>query len=512
MINKIVQTILQRPYFIFSFLTLFVFLGVSGYFELDKKLFPNSNRPQVAIVIVQPSASAKDMANDIATVVEKELYTIDYVRRVYSSTIDEVSVINAEFHYDKDINDALNDVSNSLNKIRSKLPKDIREPQLHKITAATAPIITLAVSSYKIDLPDLRELLQTDIQEEFLKLDGVANVDIFGGYEKEVQIIVDIHKLQTLGLDFSKVLKIIESNNQDFAVGNVETKEQKVLLKTASNKATIKDLKNLLIIPNIRLKDIADINFNHYINNALYRGNGKDAIALAIQRNLNADVIKTIHKVEEKLNRLKQTYPYLDFAITDTQKNTIEQSNQNMLESLRDAVIMSTLVVFLFLASLRQIFVVLVTIPMVYLATVALMWLFGLEFNIITLTGVILALGLLLDDTVVVVENIQRHYENLHENMQKAVEEGTKEIMFADFSGTLTTMIALFPILFVGDYPQTIFGPLISTLLLALGSSYIISITFVPLISKYILSIENRPIVYVEKSFNYLVIYLISFL
>lgn len=132
------------------------------------------------------------------------------------------------------------------------------------------------------------------------------------------------------------------------------------------------------------------------------------------------------------------------------------------------------------------------------------MWLFGLEFNIITLTGIILALGLLLDDTVVVVENIQRHYEKLHENMAKAVEDGTCEIMFADFSGTLTTMIALFPILFVGDYPQTIFGPLISTLLLALGDSYIVSITFVPLISTKILKLQSKPIIFIEKKFQIL--------
>ncbi len=502
MMNKIVKTILNRPFFIFSFLALFIFLGINGYFKLDKKLFPNSNRPEIAVVIVKPSASAKDMATDVATIVEKELYTIDYVRRVYSSTIDEVSVIRVEFNYEKDINDAANDVSNALSKIRSQLPKDIQEPQINKITAATAPIITIGVSSNELELIDLRELLETNIQEEFLKLNGVANVDIFGGYKKEIQIVFDINRLNSLNLNLNDVIKTIESNNKDFSIGNIETNSSKVLLKSTNQKLHTNELKNFLLAANIRLKDVAKVDFNHFANSAIYRGNGKDSIALAIQRNLNADVVKTISTVEEKLKSLKQEFPYLNFEITDTQKTTIVQSNENMIESLRDAIIMSTLVVFLFLASIRQIFIVLLTIPIVYLSTIALMWIFGLEFNIITLTGVILALGLLLDDTVVVVENIQRHYEEFHEDMQNAVQNGTSEIMFADFSGTITTMIALFPILFVGDYPQTIFGPLITTLLLALTASYFVSITFVPLISKKVLALNFKWIIYIEKQFK----------
>lgn len=502
MIQKLVHTILHRPYFIFSFLALFIFLGINGYFNLDRKLFPNSNRPQIAVVVLQPSASAKDMAQNVALVIEEELYTIDYVRRVYSTTIDEVSVINAEFEYEKDLNTASGDVKNALDKIRSKLPNEINEPQIHKISAATAPIITFGVSSETFSMVDLRQILKDEIKEEFLKLSGVANVDIFGGYKKELQVELDLQKIQNLGLNLQNILTTLKSNNKDYAVGSIEGVHSKILLKSKNQKESIASLLKLQIAPNIKLKDIAKISFDSYHNMALYRGNGKDGFALAIQRNLDADVIKTIEKVENHLKDIQRKYPNLHFEITDTQKTTIVQSTSNMFESLRDAIIMSMIVVFIFLASFRQIIVVLLTIPIVYLSTIALMWLFGLEFNIITLTGIILALGLLLDDTVVVVENIQRHYESLHENLEKAVEDGTTEIMFADFSGTLTTMIALFPILFVGDYPQTIFGPLVSTLLLALGASYLISITFVPLISKKVLKLDFYGMKSIEKVFT----------
>ena len=502
MIQKLVHTILNRPYFIFSSLALFIFLGIYGYFNMDQKLFPNSNRPEIAVVIVQPGASAKDIASNVAIRVEKELYSIDYIRRVYSTTIDEVSVIKAEFEYEKNLNDAAIDVSNTIDKIRSQLPSDIKEPQIHKISAATAPIITLGISSNELPLFQVREIINDQIKQEFQTLQGVANVDLFGGYEKELQIKVDKNKLNSFGLDFQTIINTLSSQAQDFSMGTLHNHNYNIVLKSTNKRDSIKELENLELASNIRLQDIATIEYTYKTLTALYRGNNKDAIALAIQRNLSSDVVKTINKVEQKLSSIKLQYPQLKFEITDTQKTTIVQSNDNMLESLRDAIIMSIIVVFIFLASLRQILVVLLTIPIVYLSTIALMWLFGMEFNIITLTGVILALGLLLDDTVVVVENIQRHYETLHEDMKKAVEDGTSEIMFADFSGTLTTMIAISPILFVGDYPGTIFEPLITTLLLALGASYFISITFVPLISTKILKLSHPIILGIEKRFE----------
>jgi multidrug efflux pump subunit AcrB len=502
MIRAIVKSILSRPFFIYSFLALAIFLGINAFFKIDRKLFPNSNRPQIAVVITQSASSAKDMATNIAIIVEEELYTLENIRRVYSSTIDEVCVINAEFDYEKTINDASSDVQNSINKIRSKLPVDINEPQIHKITAATAPIITIGVSSQNISMIDIRELVKNDIKKEFLKLEGVANVDIFGGFKKEIQVILDKHKIDSLNLGFSNIIQTIQNHNKDYAIGSMENETNKILIKSTNQKDSLKDLSMLEISKGVYLKDIASINFTNYTNSASYNGNGKNSIAMAIQRNLSADVISTIKNVEKELQKIQKQYPELNFQITDTQKTTIEQSTSNMFESLRDAIIMSMIVVFIFLASLRQIFVVLLTIPIVYISTIALMWIFGLEFNIITLTGIILALGLLLDDTVVVVENIQRHYENLDKKMQDAVEDGTTEIMFADFSGTLTTMVALLPILFVGDYPQTVFGPLISTLLLALFASYVISITFVPLISIKILKIQTPWIIFIEKKFQ----------
>jgi multidrug efflux pump subunit AcrB len=500
--SSFIERLLQRPYFIYSFLALFIFLGIAGYNKVDRKLFPESNYPEIAVVIVQPGGSAKTLAANVAVPVEEELYSLDKIRRVYSSTIDEVSVIRAEFEYTKDLDMAASDVTNSINKIRSLLPPDIQEPQVHKISAATAPVVVIGISSKSLPLTDIRQIAETSLRHTLLKTAGVANVDIFGSYKKELQIIIDKNKLDRYGLSLGTVLAVLQSSNKDYAIGFITNERGRFLLKSPGKEETVQGLKDLRLNADVRLADVSHIYFGHYENSSGYYGNGRESIALSVQRGLGADVLNTIGEVEKKLEKMKGEYPALQFEITDTQKDTIVQSTENMFESLRDAIIMSTIVVFCFLASFRQVVVVLATIPVVYASTIALMWIVGIEFNVVTLTGIILALGLLLDDTVVVMENIERHYKEGGADIRKSVIAGTKEIMFADLSGTITTMIALAPILFVGGYPQTVFRPLVSTLLLALTASYVISITAVPLLSLKILTIEWPWLMRIENLFN----------
>ena len=499
-----VERLLGRPYFIYSMLTLFLFLGVLGYNKMERKLFPDSQYPEIAVVIVQPGGSAKTIAANIAVPVEEELYTLGMIRRVHSSTIDEVSVIRAEFEYSKNLEMAASDVSTAIGKIRSRLPPDILEPQIHKISSATAPVLVIAVSPGAADmrLEDVRQLAENQIRQRLIKLPGVSNVDVFGGYDKEIQIILDKEKLDRHGMSMAQVMATLQANNRDYAIGFITNDFSRYLLKSPGREDSMEGLRQLRLTPDVTLGDVSRVYFGHAENVAAYFGNGKESIALSVQRGLNADVVRTIEVVEAELDKLKGQFPGLQFEITDTQKDTIVQSTENMFESLRDAILMSIFVVFLFLASFRQVLVVLLTIPLVYSATVALMWLFGIEFNVVTLTGIILALGLLLDDAVVVMENIERHYRQLGSDINKAVMQGTREIMFADLSGTITTMIALSPIMFVGGYPQTVFRPLVATLLLALSASYLISITAVPLLSMMILKMKQPWLLKLEEGFH----------
>jgi multidrug efflux pump subunit AcrB len=252
--------------------------GVVGYKSMPRNLFPNSNYPEVAVVIVQPGASAKTLASNVAVPIEEELYTLDEIRRAHSDTIDEVTVIRAEFDYSKNIDTAVNDVSSAISKIRSKLPKDIKEPQIIKITVTTPPVMVVSMSpkdNSNISLEDVREVAQNNIKHKLLKTQGVANVDIFGGYKKELQIIVDKQKLDSYGLSLGKLIATLQKNNNDFAIGFITNNEHRFLLKTQGQRDRVTALKELNVAPNIKLKDVANVYFGHYENQSSYFGNGK---------------------------------------------------------------------------------------------------------------------------------------------------------------------------------------------------------------------------------------------
>ncbi|OQY21239.1 MAG: hypothetical protein B6I37_09070 [Desulfobacteraceae bacterium 4572_35.2] len=231
--NSWIEKLLRRPYFIYSLLTLFVFLGAIGYQKMERKLFPESNYPEIAVVIMQPGGSAQTLAANVSVPVEEELYTLNNVRRVFSTTIDEVSVIRAEFEYSKDLDMAASDVANALAKINSSLPQDILPPQIHKISAATAPVMVVAISSAdnNMALTDIRQLAQNTLRAQFIKLPGVANVDIFGGYKKEVQIVVDKGQLERYGLTLDSITKRLRADDRDYAIGFISGDKQRFLLK-----------------------------------------------------------------------------------------------------------------------------------------------------------------------------------------------------------------------------------------------------------------------------------------
>ena len=238
----------------------------------------------------------------------------------------------------------------------------------------------------------------------------------------------------------------------------------------------------------VHLRDVATLAQAEQEPQSAYHGNGKEAIGINILRTQNGHTLDSIQETEAYLPQLKARYPFIDFEISYTQKHLIEQSVDNMLVALREAVIVTVIVIFLFLGNLtRHGCCALSSIPFTYLITFAIMWLFGFEFHMVTLTGVILAVGMLLDDAIVVIENIERHYRQEGKDLKELVAGGTEEVMLAIFSGTYATVVVLLPIIFIGGYIQTVMRPLALSLTIALIASYVVSITIIPILAPYIL-------------------------
>jgi len=485
---SLIEEIFKRKYLIFSIFGVLTILGILGYFTLPKKLFPDIERPHIVVITKYPGADAENVATYITIPLERRLHTLSLVRRISSVSMDSVSSIDVEFEYGKDINSALVEVINELKKV--SLPPGAYPPFVFKKDSSTPPVIVLAVAPKKnsnLSLADIRELAENQLKDELLKLPHVRNVDIFGGYQKEIEITLNLTTLKKYGLTVKEILDYLSFNNRNIPIGILIDKKNQLTLKLEGQAERIEDFKKMYITPFLKLSDIAQIKVGYSEDfKSLFYSNGRPAIALAVQRLENGDYLKTINEVENLIPKLKKEYPEIDIWIADSMKGITERSFYNMLEVLRDAVIFTLVVMFLFLANTRLTLGVIFSIPLVFVGSVGIMRLLNLEFNIVSETGLILALGMLADDAVVVLENIERHLHQLKEDVKTAIIRGTQEVMFAVAGGSLAITVILLPLLFVGGYAGKVFHFLVSTLIIAIWVSWFVSITFLPMFAYFI--------------------------
>jgi multidrug efflux pump subunit AcrB len=491
---SVVERYVNRPHLILSLVLLVAAVGLVGFRQMPVNLFPDSERPQIAVVTVVPGAPAEDVEAEVSRLIEKELSTIEKVLRVSSTSKDEASTVVAEFDYAKGLDSAATDVGNGLQKIRAALPDSARPPMLFKISSSTAPVVTLALRpkpGAPLDLAMVRELADNQIKERLLQLQEVANAEVFGAQQPVIRIDLDRDRLERYRLNPLDIRQSLVAFNANQPIGLLTSSDSQFLVRRTGEFETPYEVGRIPVAQRaggaVHLDDVARVSSGVQEPQSAYHANGQPAIAINLQRAPSGNALRTIADVASVLPELQRSYPGIDFSIPDSQRELIERAVGNMLDALRDAVVMTVLVIFLFLADWRGMTLAAVSIPFTYLLTFAAMWLGGYEFNMVTLTGIIVAVGMLLDDAIVVLENIERHYHEIGRDVRQAVVGGTEEVMLAIFSGTYATVMVLVPIIFIGGYVQTVMRPLATTLSIALVASYVVSVTIIPLLAPVLL-------------------------
>ena len=477
----------KRPYLLYSLIAGFFILGLYGLIIMPKNLFPDSDRPTVIVISQVPGATPDVVTATVSKPVEQELSSLSLVRQVSSTNIAGISIVTAEFEYKKGLDAAAVEVNNAVGKVRAKLPPGVN-PSIYTSGSFTLPVDVFALSpaSGDLSLDDINKIAESDIKPALLRNAEIGNVEIFGGYQSAITIDIDPFAARSHGIDLDRIAATIRDLNRDLPIGFSKGSDTFYTVTWYGERTSMEALRRLPVAPNVTLGDIAEVKWEHQRRFSGYLGNGQAAIAVAVQRAPGGSVLSTSKAGRAEIAELEVRYPKIKFEIADTQRTLIETANSNMLEALRDAIIFTLLVILLFLGNLRAVAAALVSIPMVFFATIAIIWVTGGELNIIIYTAIILALGMLVDDAVVVLENIERHLSELQEDLQVAIVQGTKEVISPVFAGTVATIAIMFPFLFVGDFPQQIFRPLISTLIIALLVSYFLSITFIPSICFYL--------------------------
>jgi multidrug efflux pump subunit AcrB len=455
-------------------------VGLIALITLPKNLFPDSTPPEVVVITQIPGATAQVSANTVSKPIEQEIARLGLVTDVSSVNVANFSIVKAEFSYEKGLDAAAVDVSNALSIAKANLPAGVN-PAIYTVGDFTLPVDVIALSpkDSSMTLGDIRKVADSYIKPYLLSL-GFGNVEVFGGYQTSINVEVDPYKAKSYNVDFQTVSQAIQTLNHDMPIGFMKGENNFYTLTFYGEKDEVERLKQITVLPNVRLSDIATISWGYDKRMSGYMGNGKPSIALAIERAPGGSVLDVSNAARAAMAKLEKQYPAIQFQITDTQRDLIQLSNDNMLVALRDAIFYTLIVILFFLGNFKAIIAAAITIPMVFFSTIALIWLTGGSLNIVIYTAIILALGMLTDNAVVVLENIERHLTELKEDLQTAIQKGTKEVIGPIWSGTLATIAIVFPLMFVGGFPQKIFQPLIFTLIIALLVSFFLSITFIP--------------------------------
>ncbi len=502
---------LNKPFTIIALLLLITIMGLVAFFKTPTDLFPNSTPPQVSVITVEPGASAANVADKITKVIEKELNSISGLKRITSTSRDEVSSINAEFYYHKSIGEAVVDVQNAISRISTKLPKDIQSPSIYRITDTTRPLLTIALTpkaSSGKSLLDIRLLAENQIMDALLAVPGVADVDVFGANQPEINIRVRKDALDANKLSIADVIGVMSQYNINQPSGNIYTNNQEFIVRTY---AEFKDLLQIQQIPlerrgngTLHLGDIATVKLTTAEPRSLYHGNGKPAIGINVMRLSSVGTVVTINKIKKYLKTLQRKYPDISMELTTDQSPVIDINVQGMRSSLIQAILLTALIIFIFMADVRAAIVISVSIPMAFFFSLIILWLTPFTLNMVTLSGLIIAVGMVVDAAIVVLENIYRHYREMEvPDAKQAAIAGTKEVTLSISAGMLTTVIVLIPVMFTGGYTQQIMRPLNLMICSTLIASLLAALTIVPLLAAKLLARPKQRKNALERLFSY---------
>lgn len=491
---------LKQPHLIAALAMAITALGGFAFWNTPTDLFPDTVPPQVAVVTVEPGASARDMSDQVTEVLEKELSTISGVRRVTSTSRDEVSSINVEFLYAKPIGEAVVDIQNAVARVQSDLPEEIQQPRLYRITDATRPLVTLALSprddSLK-DLADIRLLAENDLKDELLAIGGIADVEVFGGHQPEVTVRIDREALSAHGMTLSQVLGTLERQNVSAPAGTVYGDTREYLINVVGEFSSAQALEGLALNAGggrqIALRDIAEVSLEEADTRSIYHGNGRPAIAVNLLRAENGATIEAIDNFKKTLPRLERRYSDLRFEIADDQQPLIDLNVSGMRSSLVQAVALTVLVIFFFLSNVRAAITVSAAIPLSFLTALVVLWFSPFTLNMVTLSGLIIAVGMVVDASVVVLENIHRRHADAPDgDPAQAALAGASQVALPVTAGMLTTVVVLVPVIFTQGYTGRIMTPLNIMIISTLIASLLVSLSVIPPIAARLFARPRR--------------------
>lgn len=482
---KITEVSIKRPSIILVLFIVLTFLGLTSYRNLSYELLPKFSAPIVTVTAVYPGASPNEVENTVTKELEDAVSSMENVDRITATSYEGLAVVVVQLRTEANVDLALQDAQRKVNAILGELPEDVKSPALGKFSIDDLPIIRLGVSA-DMNATDLYDLVKLRIQPNLAKIPGVAQTNLIGGEEREIRVNVDNEKLQAYKLSLPQLVNLIETSNLDFPTGKIRTEEEQVLIRLAGKYSKLDDLRNLIVTSNqnggpVKLSEIAEVQDTKKEIELINRINLQNSIGISIQKQSDANAVSVSELVRKELAQMEKIYSNENLKFTtaqDSSEYTLESASA-VIHDLILAVVLVAVIMLLFLHSVRNSIIVMVAIPLSLIATFIGMSLFGFTLNLMTLLGLSLVVGILVDDAIVVIENIYRHMEMGKTKVQAAY-DGVKEIGFTVVSITLVIVVVFLPIALTTGLISNIMKQFSIVVVIATLLSLLVSFTMVP--------------------------------
>jgi len=492
----ITELAIKRPTLIIVFFLALALLGIFGYTRLRYELLPKVSPPWVMISTFYPGASPSEVENSVTKNIEDAVASVEKLSNVYAYSYEGLSVISLEYDYSANADRSMQEVQRKVNGVLLNLPKDIRTPVIQKFSFDEVPVLKMGVSS---DLPprEFYQFLKDEIEPAFGKIDGVGQVTLVGGDVREIKVNLDAQKIQAYGLSIPRMTQIVQASNLDFPTGAVKGQETQSIVRISGKFSSIEDMRNLVVSrsPNggdVRLGDIAEIEDGRQEYTTLSRLNGRNSVGINIIKQADANAVDVCNRVKKAVNELEQVHrkDNLRFeVVADASLFTIEAADA-VKKDLLLAVLLVSAVMFLFLRSIRNSIIVLIAIPASLIASTLAMWILDFSLNLMTLLALSLVIGILVDDSIVVLENIYHHLEQGKPRREAAV-TGRNEIGFAALSITLVDVVVFVPLTLIVGLVGDIMREFSVVVVVSTLMSLLVSFTLTPMLASRFSKLEQ---------------------
>jgi HAE1 family hydrophobic/amphiphilic exporter-1 len=445
---------IKRPSFIIVIFTILIGGGLISYNQLSYELLPDFSPPILTVTTTYPGASPATVESQVAKPLEDALSGLENITEVTAFSLDNASVLLLEFKASANIDQSLEDAQRKINNVLNKLPDGAQTPIIAKIEPNASPVLQVSAVAKNMDDRDFMELMDDQILPQIKQTKGVAEVIVIGGEKREFRVNVDKDKMKMYGLSMASINQAVSSSNVEFPTGKLKDSKEQMTVRLAGKFKTVSDLRNLIVsatgTSTVRLVDVADVEDGSQDQITVSRYNGTNGIGLRITKQSDANAVDMAQATKDRFKEIEKKYSKqgIKFTIaTDTSIPTIESVNA-VLHDLELAVLLVAIVMLLFLHSMRNAFIVLIAIPASLISTFIAMYLLGYTLNLMTLLAMSLVIGILVDDSIVVLENIYRHLQ-MGKNRRQAALDGRNEIGFTALAITLVDVVVFSPVMFI---------------------------------------------------------------